>query len=154
MDSPAIRYPKGRITMSEQAKFEGWKQALIEQNEAQYGTEARAKYGNAAVDASNQRVKGMTAAEHAHTEALSKELNAMLATAVQEGDPASPTAQKACDLHRQWLQCYWADGMYSQEAHLQLAEAYCADPRFTSYYESVAAGAAPFLRDALKVYCQ
>jgi hypothetical protein len=41
---------KGEITMSDNEKFEGFKQKLIDDNERQYGAEIREKYGEAAID--------------------------------------------------------------------------------------------------------
>ena len=143
---------KGETLMRDDEKFEGLKQSLVDENEANYGREIRDVYGDAVVDASNQKLKGMSAAQYAQAEALSKELNELLKIAIKEGDPAGEPAQTACDRHKQWLLLFWPDGMYSKEAHMGLGEMYCEDERFRAYYESIAPGCAELLRDALRVF--
>lgn len=92
----------------------------------------------------------MTQEEHDTVEKLSEQLIETLALAFQTGDPASDIAQKAADLHRQWLTFYWNE--YSKEAHAGLAQMYVADERFTAYYDKEQPGTAAFLRDAIQIY--
>jgi hypothetical protein len=73
-----------------------------------------------------------------------------LKAAVAEGDPAGELAQKAADLHRQWL-CYYWDS-YSKEAHAGVARMYVEDERFKAYYDEKQPGGAEFLRDAILIY--
>ncbi|CAI8807142.1 MerR family transcriptional regulator, thiopeptide resistance regulator [Brevibacillus sp. IT-7CA2] len=141
---------EGTKTMSDKQKFEGFKQKLIDDNEAQYGEEIRAKYGSDQVDKSNQKIKEMTKQEYAALEKLNEELHETLAQAFATGDPAHELAQKAADLHRQWLSFYWDS--YSKEAHAGLAQMYVDDPRFTAYYDKDQPGVAEFLRDAVVIY--
>ncbi|MFF0825460.1 MerR family transcriptional regulator [Brevibacillus sp. NPDC003359] len=141
---------EGTKTMSDKQKFEGFKQKLIDDNEAQYGEEIRAKYGSDQVDKSNRKMKGMTEQEYAALEQLNEELHETLAQAFATGDPAHELAQKAADLHRQWLSFYWDS--YSKEAHAGVAEMYVDDPRFTAYYDKEQPGVAAFLRDAVVIY--
>jgi hypothetical protein len=75
---------------------------------------------------------------------------ATLADAFKTGDPAGELAQKAADLHKQWLTFYWND--YSKEAHAGLAQMYVDDERFTAYYDKEQPGTAEFLRDAILIY--
>jgi len=141
---------EGEITMSNEEKFEGFKQKLIESNEKQYGNEIREKYGENAVNRANAKIKGMTEAQYAELEKLSAELNDTLRAAAESGDPKSDLAKKACELHKRWLRYYWDD--YSKEAHLGLAQMYVDDPRFTAYYDEIAPGCAVFLRDAIAAF--
>lgn len=145
-----IASAEGRIKMNDQEKFEGFKKRIVEDNERKYGEEARAKYGKEAVERSNQKVLHMTQEEYEKAENLSQAVGETLAEAYKTGDPAGELAQKAADLHRQWLCLYW-DG-YSKEAHAGLGEMYVADERFKVYYDGVQPGAAEFLRDAIKIY--
>lgn len=135
-------------------KFEGFKQKLIDENEARYGKEVREKYGNETVDASNRKVAGMSEEKWQEAQDLSETINRLLKEAYEGGNPAGETAQKACDLHRQWLCMFWPEGMYSKEAHKGLAESYVADPRFTAYYDKIAVGCAKFLKEAIDIYCK
>jgi DNA-binding transcriptional MerR regulator len=147
-----IKSTNGEIKMKDTEKFEGFKQKLIDDNQKQYGTEIRARYGEDAVSASNQKLKGMTEEQYKEVEDLSAELNETLKAALEQGDPAGELAQKACALHKKWLCYYWPD--YSKEAHAGLGQMYVDDPRFTAYYDKIAPGCAEFLRDALLVYCK
>ncbi|WP_135553894.1 MerR family transcriptional regulator [Paenibacillus cymbidii] len=141
---------EGRATMSDKMKFEGFKQKLIDDNERQYGREARARYGDEQVDKANAKIKGMSEKQYAEVEQLAQDVHAALATAFATGDPAGELAQKAADLHRQWL-CYYWDS-YSKEAHAGLAQMYVDDERFTAYYDKDQPGIAVFLRDAVRIY--
>lgn len=147
----SIHAVKGEITMSDDEKFEGFKQELIDRNEQQYGEEIRAKYGDDTVNRSHAKVKGLTAAQYAEIETLSQEIKDTLKAAFEQGDPAGELAQKACELHRRWLCFFW--DTYSKQAHLGVTQMYVDDPRFTEYYDKIAPGCAAFLRDAVRVFC-
>lgn len=143
---------EGGRSMKDSEKFEGFTQRMVDDNERLYGAEARAKYGDEAVDRSNAKVRGMSKEQYERLERLTQEVNETLQAAFEQGDPAGPLAQKACDLHRQWLSFFW--DAYSKEAHAGLAQMYVDDPRFTAYYDKIAKGCAAFLRDAVAIYCQ
>ena len=143
---------KGKRTMKDNEKFEGFKKNLIDENEEKYGKEVREKFGHEAVDEGNARVMGLTEEENKKVEKLSKKINESLAEAFRQGDPAGDLAQEVCALHKEWLGYYWKD--YTKEAHLAMAENYVEDPRFRAYYDSLGEGCAEFLRDALKIYCR
>ncbi|HOQ02048.1 MAG TPA: MerR family transcriptional regulator [Acetivibrio clariflavus] len=141
---------EGRINMSDKEKFEGFKQKLIDDNEKKYGKEIREKYGSETVDKSNKKIKDMTYHQYAEAEKLNEEILSTLKEAMKTGDPAGELAQKAADLHRQWLCFFWDS--YSKEAHAGVAQMYVDDERFTAYYDKVQPGAAAFLRDAILIY--
>lgn len=141
---------KGEGTMSDQEKFEGFKQKLLDENERQYGAEIREKYGEDAVERSNRKVRGMTEQQYNEVEKLGEALKETLLAAYKTGDPGGELAQKAADLHRRWLTFYW-DG-YSKEAHAGLAQMVVDDPRFRAYYDKDQPGLAAFLRDAVRIY--
>ena len=94
----------------------------------------------------------MSQKQYTELEKLTEELNGTLRKAVEQGDPGSELAQKACELHRQWLCYYW--DKYTKEAHIGLTQMYVYDSRFTEYYEKIAPGCAAFLRDAVAIYCK
>ncbi|HEX3031361.1 MAG TPA: MerR family transcriptional regulator [Bacillota bacterium] len=141
---------EGGIRMTDKEKFEGFKQKMIDDNEKQYGQEIRARYGDQQVEASNKKVKGMSQEQYAEVERLGAAVKATLAKAFATGDPAGELAQKAVDLHRQWLCFFWND--YSKEAHAGLGQMYVDDPRFTAYYDTDQPGTAAFFRDAILIY--
>ncbi len=139
--------------MAEKDRFEEMKSNLIAQNENTYGKEVRERFGDKAIDASNRKLAGLSEEQWQHQQLLAGEILAELKVLTPQNDPASPRAQELCDLHRQWLQIFWADGIYSHQAHLALAEGYLSDERFVAYYDQAATGATQFLRDALVIYC-
>jgi hypothetical protein len=138
--------------MSDHEKFEGFKQTLIDENEQKYGEEIRSKYGDQAIDESNAKLKGLTKEQYDEGERLRIELEQTLKAAFDTGNPAGELAQKACDLHKQWLCVYYPK--YTREYHIGLAEMYVADERFKANYEKLAAGCTGFLRDAINIYCK
>lgn len=81
---------------------------------------------------------------------LEEEVITTLVQAFQQGDPAGELAQRAADLHRQWISFAWDS--YSKEAHAGLAQMYVDDERFKAYYDKHQEGMAEFLRDAVWIY--
>ena len=137
---------EGGIKMTDSEKFKGFKQQLIDENEKKYGKEIREKYGDNQVEESNNKFKNMTKEQYDEFEKLGKQVLETLKSAFATGD----LAQKAADLHKQWL-CYtWPS--YSKEAHAGLAQMYVDDARFTAYYDKEQPGTAAFLRDAILIY--
>jgi len=146
----SIAAMKGETKMQNKEKFEGFKQTLIDENEQKYGAEIRKKYGNKVIDEYNSQIKGLTQEQYDEAERLNSALEDALKTAIA-GNPADEQAQKACDLHRQWL-CVFGAGRYSKEYHQSLGEMYVSDERFKAHYEKIAPGCAEFLRDAINIY--
>ena len=136
--------------MTDAEKFKGFKRTMIEENEKQYGKEAREKYGDDAVDASNQRLKNLTREQHEEITALQQTLMQKLVQAKGQSNPKSELAQKVADLHRQWLCFFWPQ--YTKQAHATLARMYVNDERFTAYYDKEVPGTVQFLRDAILIY--
>ncbi len=147
-----INAMKGESTMTDAEKFEGFKQKLLQENEEKYGDEIRAKYGDEVVDRGTQKWNDMTQTQFEEMQRLSREVNALLGEAVRLGDPASDVAQRACEMHKQWLMLCWPEGTYSREAHLGLTQMYCDDERFKTHYEAIAPGATEFFRNAMLIY--
>jgi DNA-binding transcriptional MerR regulator len=143
----SISAMKGEITMTDHEKFEGFKQSLVDENEQKYGTEIRATYGDAAMDASHARIKGLSQEQYNEGERLRVAYEEKLKAALETGDPAGELAQAACDLHRQWLTVFYP--AYTKEYHKALGEMYVADERFKATYEKIAPGCAEFFRDAI-----
>ncbi|NSL53218.1 MerR family transcriptional regulator [Calidifontibacillus erzurumensis] len=145
-----IATKEGRMTMSDKEKFEGFKRRMLDENEQKYGKEIREKYGEDAVKKSNEKWMNMTKEQYEAVTGLENSFKEVLAEAYQTGDPASELAQKAADLHKQWLTYFWTE--YSKEAHAGLVQMYVDDERFTSYYDKEQPGTAAFLRDAVLIY--
>jgi DNA-binding transcriptional MerR regulator len=147
----SIAAMKGATIMQDHEKFEGFKQSLIDENERKYGAETRGKYGDTAVDESAAKLKGLTLEQYNEGERLRLEMESALKAAFDSGDPAGEPAQKACDLHREWLCVFYPK--YSKEYHKGLGEMYVADERFRENYDKLAPGCTEFFRDAINIYC-
>lgn len=145
-----IAESEGRIKMSDNEKFEGFKEKLIEENEKKYGAEIRGKYGDNMINESNEKLKNMTKQQYDDFEKLTVNVIETLKAAFLTKDPASDLAQKAADLHRTWLSYSWNN--YSKEAHAGLVQMYVNDERFTEYYDKEQPGLTAFLRDAVLIY--
>lgn len=146
-----IKSKEGEINMSDQDKFIGFKKKLIEENEQKYGKEVREKYGDKAVDKSNAKLMGLSEEDFKNVTNIESEMKELLKVAFQNGEsPSSEKAQKAAQLHREWLCYFWPE--YSKEAHANLAQMYVDDERFAAYYDQISPGITPFLRDAIHIY--
>ncbi len=143
---------EGMINMSDEQKFIGFKEKMIEENENKYGDEIRKKYGDEEINYSNQKLKNMTKEEYDKIQKLSLMINEKLKIAFKNGDPQCDIAQEVCRLHKEWLTFYWKS--YSKEAHKELAQMYVNDERFKKYYDSIEVGCAEFLRDSINYYVE
>ena len=134
--------------MNDQEKFAAFKDCLVQQNEAQYGQEARQKYGDAAVDRSQSALRGMTQEQFDAWNQLDAQLRRRLEQTVQAGlSPDSEEGKEICAMHRRWLQ--GTDPKLTPAKHKGIAELYVLDERFTAYYDRQQPGCARFLRDAV-----
>ena len=137
--------------MTNEEKFKGFKEKLIEDNEKQYGEEIRAKYGNDTVEASNAKMKNMTEEQFTAMQQLEQQLFERLKEAMKIGETKNDVAMEVAELHKRWLSFSWPQ--YSKEAHAGLVQMYVDDERFTAYYdERVTAGATQFLHDVIMIY--
>lgn len=145
-----IKKERGETTMSNNEKFNAFKENLIQENEEKYGVELRDKYGDVVIENSNQRIKRMSKWQFNEANRIAEEIKLLLLTAFSTGNPQSKEAQEVCALHQKWIQFYWES--YNEDHHLALVEMYTQDERFKKYYEAVIAGATEFLYQAMKYY--
>jgi len=138
--------------MTDNEKFGDFKQSLVDENERKYGAEIREKYGDQAASESNARLMGLTEEQYVESERLRLEMEEILKAAFDTGDHTGELAQKACDLHRQWLIVFYP--RYSKEYHRGLGELYVADDRFRANFDKLAPGCTDFFRDAIDIYCR
>ena len=146
-----IKIYKEDLTMSKK-EFEGFKKQQIKANEEKYGEEIREKYGDDVIDSSNKKFGNLTQEQYEHIEKLNEEISEALVNAVPEGKPESAEGQRVAELHKEWLIMVWPDDLYSEEAHISLAQMYTHDERFKKYYEDITEGAADYLYEAIKVF--
>lgn len=144
-----LRYVKGEITMKTNEQFEGLKQQQIVQNEALYGDEVRATYGEESVMAAYGQFQQMTPAQYEGAKNLEAQIFTLLRDVLNDED--DDTLLEIAELHKRWLSMYWPK--YTKIAHRGLSELYVADERFTSYYDAhVGDGATKLLYKAIQLY--
>ena len=147
----AITETKGGNKMSDSEKFEAFKRSMIQKNETQYGREIREKYGDEAIDRSNEKVLSMTQEDSSDVQTLEHAILTALTEAVRSSvSPTGEAGLRIAELHRKWLSYYWTT--YTPQAHAGLAQMYVLDERFTTYYDKEEPGCAAFLRDAILAY--
>lgn len=148
-----IQSMKGDYQMSDKEKFEAFKKQLIEENEATYGDEIRQRHGDAAIDASNQKLLNMSETEYRYFQELGEQINTRLQECVTAGaSPESEPGKEITLLHKEWLCKTWKQ--YSPQAHIGLAAAYTADERFKQYYDKEVSGCAAFLEAAIRHWAE
>ncbi len=145
-----ILLSEGKINMSSQEKFEGFKKQMVNDNETKYGDEIREKYGNDTIDKSNAKLMNMTEEQYKEFKSLEISIIDKLKEAFEIGDPTSESAMELADMHKRWLSYTWPS--YSKEAHAGLANMYVEDERFSKYYDKEQPGGAKFLRDCIYHY--
>ena len=134
--------------MSDNEKFKAFKKNLVEENEATYGKEARAKYGDEQVNAANANIMGLKDYEFERWSALDKKILAKLEHAVTENlSPESEMGEELTRLHLEWLSFTIKNCSAAQQKGI--AQLYVCDERFTAYYDKKVPGCAAFLTAAV-----
>ena len=148
-----IRAEERNEIMSDEQKFEAFKQRAVKHNEETYGAEIRAKYGDQEVDEANAAVMNLTQAQYREWTDLGREIQERLEAAARAGpSPESEEGKEITALHRRWLTI--TGNRYDPARHRGIAELYVMDERFTAYYDKRLPGCARFLRDAVVHWAQ
>lgn len=108
----------------------------VEQNERCFGEEARAAWGDEAVDAANARLRGMSQERWNELSELGDKIIDQLKLVMAEGNPTGEQGKKLARMHAEWVSAHWGVGSYTPEAHLGLVRMYLSDERFSDYYDS------------------
>ena len=144
-----IRHMKGECQMADREKFKALKKSLVQGNEIKFGAEARAKYGDAQVDAASKNMMGLSEEDFARWQALEQQILQELEQAVEAGLPVhSEKGREIAQLHRDWLR-FTVPG-YTPAQHKGIAALYVADERFRQYYDRRISGCAQWLSDAVQ----
>lgn len=149
----AIRTCEEMGHMTTDEAFERLKRDAIDENERTYGKEARARFGDATIDAANAHLAALEEGQWEDLRQLEGAIIEQLRLVRETGDAQGIEAQRLCRLHERWLRLMWPQGTYTSEAHLGLAEGYLADERFCAYYDTRAGeGATDLLVRALRAH--
>ncbi len=144
-----IRHMKGEYKMKDKEMFQSLKEKRLQENEQNYGAEAREKYGTEQVDASNRRMKNLSDEQWERYLFLEEEILKSLERGVTAGiTPDSQEASKIVTLHKEWL-CFTLPN-YAPHIHRGIAAMYVADERFTKYYDRSVKGCAKLLNEAVQ----
>lgn len=142
---------KGEVEMSDKEKFEAFKEQLVKEKEERFGAEAREKYGDEEVEASNRKLLNMTQEDYERFQNLGAEIVKRLEEYVTNGiKPESEEGRRVVMLHKEWLGLTWKT--YSEEAHKAITNMYIVDKRFKIYYDKNVPGCAEFLEAAVQYW--
>ena len=147
-----IASEKGDLLMTNEEKFQHFKDSHLQENERTYGEEIRQKYGNEAVEKANSIFKNRTQDEYDEWMKLEQDL---LERLTHHLELSIPSEESDCiyTLHKKWLTLSWGD--YSKAKHHGLAQMYLITPEFTEYYDSrCGTGATQFLVETITFYTQ
>lgn len=140
-----LKYEEGEIEMSDQERFVGF-----DLRNNPYEQEARERWGEKAVDKSNEKIRFMNNNEQNawanDVDALYRELAALC-----KQDPNSKEAQAAI---AKWYRYLNRIGDYTPEAFQALGAMYVEDNRFKENIDTFGEGLAVFMRDAMQTYAQ
>lgn len=138
-----IQHVKGERAMTNQEKFQGF-----DFSRNPYEEEARRRWGDKAVDASQAKLNQLSKTKMQEFGQTMNELYRKLAE-LRHSDPASEAAQEAIG---EWYAMLNRMGSYSLEAFKGLGQLYVDDERFTNNIDQFGEGLAKFMRDAMQVY--
>lgn len=133
--------------MSDSEKFQGFDGDASSSQIESYTQEARQRWGDAAVDASQHRLATLQADGFDFQGAMNA-LYTRLAN-LRSGDPGAPESQSAI---AEWYVLLSRVGHYSPAAFKGLGQMYVDDARFTRNIDQFGDGLAVFLRDAMAIY--
>ena len=129
-------------------QLERWR--TVQQNEQRYGAEARARYGNDAIDTANNALLDMEPDTWDNLKRLEPEILEQLSVAMQTENPTSAEAAKLVRMHHRWVGLHWGANP-EHDAYLELVRSYLADSRFVAYYDKACGkGATEFLVKAIE----
>ena len=97
---------------------------------------------------SQKRMSERTKKDWTRIQVEVEQSNTAFAAAMDAGLPASgPVAMDAAEQHRLHIRRWFYE--ITPELHCSLGDKYITDPRFTKNYESIRAGMAQYVRDAI-----
>ena len=143
----SMKASKGDCTMTTKDKFAGF-----DFSKNPYEAEARALWGDQAVEQSNAAIADQT---HKENNALEQRMNALfkrLAAIRHEAPDAAPAQAAMDEMYRFFHQSFGVH--YSLDAFAGLGQLYITDARFTQNIDQFGDGLAAFLAKAMTVYAR
>ncbi|APX71543.1 MerR family transcriptional regulator [Companilactobacillus allii] len=130
-----IKAKQEKITMTDNDKFEAFKNIKIKENESEFGKEIRDKYGDDVVDESNHKFAGLRQVDIKKMKKIEEDMFVNLLK-VDESDLDSVYAKLVYEDHKKWLS--YSLPNYSASTHRGLVDMYITDKRFSDYYNNKA----------------
>ena len=148
----SIQAAKGEIKMTQAEKFENLKKEQIQANEAQYGQEIRAKYGDQEVDAFNKMYQNLSQEDMDRLQTLNEEIASVLKEGVSQSPHKPEIASQLAQKHREWLSFYVPKTYNLDRFQVNMVDMYLADDRFKAYYDNIIEGGCQYLHDAVHAF--
>ncbi|QCT74038.1 MerR family transcriptional regulator [Macrococcoides canis] len=146
-----ISYQKGEIQMTEQQKFEAFKEEKLKDNEALYGDELREKYDEDTLSKSHAHYRHLSQESFDKAENAERKMFELLSVMINEDlDVSDSIGKEIFEYHKMWLEIM--SGMYSTEYHRNLASLYVQDERFAQYYNERVEGSCERLSETILHY--
>lgn len=143
-----IRQLEGKQTMTPETWFDG----LDAGTHARYEAEARARWGDAVVDAGEQVIRAMSAEDRRAIPGTFEALHRRLAELRDSGAAPSDTGvQAVIEEHYRFIEKIWGT-VPTAEAYRGLGAVYTDDPSFNATFDAVAPNLAAYLREGMEVY--
>lgn len=144
-------HEKGQ-SMSAQEKLDPFVKAALQEHEARYGDEARARWGADHYEQSRRKLATLSEDEYRALMAEGQAIVEALAAAKRAGEkPQGAAAQELVARHYAHLQ-HFGD-FYTLEVLFNLGQMYVADERFAATYNAAEPGLAAWFSEAIEQFC-
>lgn len=139
------KYVKGEMHMSNKEIFAGF-----DFSHNPYEEEARDRWGNNEVDASNEHIRNMSSTEQ---KTMNQKMNTIFQELAEMKD-ASPASGQVQTIIKEWYDFlnHSTGHHYSLDAFKGLGQMYVSDPRFTKNIDQFGEGLAAFMCHAMAIY--
>lgn len=146
-----ISYQKGEIQMTEQQKFEAFKEEKLKENEVLYGKELRDKYNEKSLNKSHAHYKYLSQDSYDKAVDTERKMFGLLKVMINENlDISHSIGKEIFEYHKMWLEIM--SGMYSTEYHRNMVSLYVQDERFAQYYNNRVEGSCKRLSETILHY--
>jgi len=145
VDRTIQQLTEDNMTLTDEEIFDGMTPEQVER----YGKEARQRWGEETVSASEQKVRKLSKQQWAAVRAESEQVTQLMAGYVGRA-PDDPEVQQAILRHHAWIENFYP---VPAEVYRGLANLYVEHPEFRAHYEQYRPGLAEFMKASMEVYC-
>lgn len=145
-----IQSLEGGITMANEDMFKGFDMKDIEKHQQKYAKEVREKYPKDTVQQAEAKTSQYTKEDWQNIQKKTNEIYGNIAQRMDR-DPSDPEVQQEVAKWKEFITDHFYDCNF--EIFRGLADLYVNDPRFTKNIDKHGEGLAPYLREAMIIYC-